>query len=138
MTIWSMEQIFRSKLFLAFYDDEREALDEYHTHFLLFDIGDPYKYLNDTPRSNFVKAACSRTEHSRSLQVCSKSLPFCLRIQKKIITVALKRYLEEFTCKDDHSFSFVFFDLNRNFGAQLLYEIYVRENIFKKCSSVSP
>ena len=69
VTIWSLEQMFRSKMFSALYDDEREALDEYHTHFLLFDIGDPCKYLNDTPRSNFVKAACSRTGDSRSLQV---------------------------------------------------------------------
>lgn len=93
MTIWSTEQMFRPKMFSALYDDGREALDEYHTHFLLMDIGDPNKYLNDTPRSNFVKAACSRTGDSRSLQVWNIDFTFFLEIQKRILIATLKQLI---------------------------------------------
>ena len=49
-------------------EDDSEALDEHHTHFVLFDIGYSYRYLDDTPRSNFAKAACTRTD-SQPVQV---------------------------------------------------------------------
>lgn len=72
ITIWSIEQMFRNRIFSALYEDEREALDEYHTHFLLFDIGDAYRYLNDDPRSNFIKAMRSRATNPRLTPVREK------------------------------------------------------------------
>lgn len=76
ITIWSVEQMIWNRVFSSLYEDEREALDEYHTHFILFDIGDPYRYLNDEPRSNFIQAIRSRATNSRHTQVCKKLFLF--------------------------------------------------------------
>ena len=77
MTIWSIDQIFRKKMLCSIDEDNREALDDHHTHFLLFDIGDSYKYLDDMPRSNFVQAASLRAD-SGHLQVRKKRFVFRL------------------------------------------------------------
>ncbi|CAF1178334.1 unnamed protein product [Rotaria sp. Silwood1] len=42
-------------------ENDTKALDKYHTHFLLLDDGRLNHYLNDDPRSEFVKATCGQT-----------------------------------------------------------------------------
>lgn len=39
-----------------------KTLDIHHTHFLLFDDGHLDYYINDTPRTKFVQAACEQTK----------------------------------------------------------------------------
>jgi transient receptor potential cation channel subfamily M protein 2 len=44
-----------------FGENETKMLDNHHTHFLLLDDGHLNHYLNDDPRSKFVKTTCDRT-----------------------------------------------------------------------------
>ncbi len=39
-----------------------KTLDVYHTHFILLDDGRLDYYINDVPRTNFVKSACQQTD----------------------------------------------------------------------------
>ncbi|CAF1339648.1 unnamed protein product [Rotaria sordida] len=41
---------------------DTKTLDKYHTHFLLLDDGRLNHYLNDDPRSKFVKTTCDQTQ----------------------------------------------------------------------------
>ncbi|CAF1622667.1 unnamed protein product [Rotaria sp. Silwood1] len=45
----------------SLHENDDKALDKYHTHFLLLDDGRLKHYLNDGPRSEFVKATCDQT-----------------------------------------------------------------------------
>lgn len=45
-------------------EENKDALAKHHTHFLLFDIGVSETYLDDKPRSDFVKAACNNSKTS--------------------------------------------------------------------------
>ncbi|CAF1278916.1 unnamed protein product [Rotaria sp. Silwood1] len=45
----------------SLHENVEKALDKYHTHFLLLDDGRLNHYLNDGPRSEFVKATCGQT-----------------------------------------------------------------------------
>ena len=51
-------------------DNSPDDLDINHNHFLLFDEGRLEYYINDTPRSKFVQAACDQTNcHSVTIIV---------------------------------------------------------------------
>ena len=81
-SLWSTEPMFKNKMGYSLAVDEREALDDHHTHFLLFDIGDPYKYLDDTPRSNFVQVAALRADSGHTQVRKKKDSYFHLNAEK--------------------------------------------------------
>lgn len=75
--VCTLEEVFKKRMAYLSNQEEREMLDKHHTHCILFDIGKPDKYLDDTPRSNFVEEACSRS-NPEHVQVGKKYLVLLL------------------------------------------------------------